>query len=135
MSARSRRHLRYRLSLLLHAVGRPLTIGEMLTHLEAVGRRPAPPASKAVSDSLRWEIGRGRVRRVSRGVYGAGRLDPRTKWWPRRQLQEWDQANPPAEVIECVSDSLEVPDWLAAVVADTVEGPDPRWSGAGSRTA
>jgi hypothetical protein len=34
----------------------------------------ADPASKSVSDALRWECGRGRVRRLGRGVYGPGQI-------------------------------------------------------------
>jgi hypothetical protein len=37
-------------------------------------------ASKAVSDALRWEIGRGRVRRLGRGVYGPGYIPRSTEY-------------------------------------------------------
>lgn len=32
----------------------------------------AQPASKAVFDALRWEIGHGRLRRIKRALYGPG---------------------------------------------------------------
>ena len=117
--AESCRALRYRLTLLLHAAERPLTVAEMIEHLDKVGRRPPGRASKAISDSLRWEVGRGRVLRLRRGVYRAGRLDPRTRWWLRRKLDEWDAASPVPQMFERVSDSNALPAWLQAVVPRT----------------
>jgi hypothetical protein len=35
---------------------------------------------KAVSDALRWEIARGRVRRLARGVYGPAHLPRGTEY-------------------------------------------------------
>ncbi|MGH1488740.1 MAG: hypothetical protein ACRBK7_04990, partial [Acidimicrobiales bacterium] len=35
-------------------------------------------ASKVISDSLRWELARGRVKRLSRGVYSYGRVPTAT---------------------------------------------------------
>ena len=40
---------------------------------------PGQP-SKAVSDALRWEIRRGRVRRLRRGVYGPGEMPRSTEY-------------------------------------------------------
>jgi hypothetical protein len=58
--------LRYALTLHLAQQG-PATIAELIDALTyhgfSVGGRP----SKAVSDALRWEIGRGRVNRLARG--------------------------------------------------------------------
>jgi hypothetical protein len=88
--ATSRRALRYRLALLLHAVDRPLTVAEMVDHLEQLGWPAPAPAAKSVADSLRWEVGHARVRRVGRGRYAAGTLDRRTRWWMQRQLDQWD---------------------------------------------
>ena len=120
-TADSRRALRYRLTLLLCSAGRPLTIREMADHLEHVGRPAGEPANKSISDSLRWEIGRGRVRRVQRGVYSTDRLDPRTRWWLQRQLDGWDASAPRVDVFERVSESAQRPGWLSAVFADTLE--------------
>ena len=94
----SRRALRYRLTLLLQQSTRPLCISEMVRHLEAAGWPAPDPPHKSVADSLRWEIRRGRVVRVSRGHYAAGRVDRRTAWWIRRQLDIW-------ESVERVSES------------------------------
>lgn len=61
--------LRWLLTITLRNHAEPMTVAQMVTELERRGfafdRRP----SQAVSDALRAEIGKGRVRRVSRGVY------------------------------------------------------------------
>jgi len=63
--------LRYVLAMQL-AVHGPATITELIDaltwHHFSVRGRP----SKAISDALRWEIGRGRVRRLGRARYGPG---------------------------------------------------------------
>lgn len=53
------------------------TITELVEGLTHQGFRLGPNPPKAVSDALRWEIGRGRVVRVRRGAYEA------TAAWPR----------------------------------------------------
>ena len=63
--------LRYVLTLHL-AVHGPATVTEMINMLGWHGFCVRGRASKTVSDALRWEIGRGRVRRLGRGRYGPG---------------------------------------------------------------
>jgi hypothetical protein len=69
--------LRYYLyTLLLEAPG-PVSVQQLLRllareHLIIRGR-----PSKVISDALRWEIGKGRVRRVSHATYVASRSIPR----------------------------------------------------------
>jgi hypothetical protein len=67
--------LRYILTMhpLLHG---PATVAELVEMLAWHGFETEGRASKAVSDALRWEIGRGRVRRIARALYGQG-------WVPR----------------------------------------------------
>ena len=60
--------LRYLLTAYLFDHG-PSTIDELVDALTYHGFRTAGRASKAVSDALRSEIGRGRVIRLSRGRY------------------------------------------------------------------
>lgn len=48
----------------------PQTIPDILDELEYHGFEVAAPASKTVSDPLRWEVRRGRLRRLRRGRYG-----------------------------------------------------------------
>jgi hypothetical protein len=55
---------------MVRAAGRPVTVGEIHRMLLAHGRRPAGRASQAISNALRPEVAKGRVVRVSRGVYG-----------------------------------------------------------------
>jgi hypothetical protein len=71
--------LRYVLTLHLLQHG-PATVTELIDllgrHGFCVGGRP----SKAVSDALRWEIGRGRVRRLRRGLYGPAYIPHATEY-------------------------------------------------------
>jgi hypothetical protein len=50
------------------------TIRELVDALAFHGFAAADPANKSVSYALRWECGRGRVRRLGRGVYGPGQM-------------------------------------------------------------
>jgi hypothetical protein len=61
--------LRYVLTwhLALHG---PATIQELVDALDWHGFGVSGRASKAISDALRWEMARGRVRRMGRGRYG-----------------------------------------------------------------
>jgi hypothetical protein len=70
--------LRYVLTMHLGHHGRA-TIVEMINALSRQGFRVSGRASKAVSDALRWEIGRGRVRRLGRGLYGPGYIPRSTE--------------------------------------------------------
>jgi hypothetical protein len=54
----------------------PTAITDLVETLVLQGFSIASPAPKSVSDALRWEINRGRVRRLARGRYGPG-------WMPR----------------------------------------------------
>lgn len=63
--------LRYVLAMQLTVHG-PATIGELIDALKWHGFRVRGRASKAISDALRWEVGRGRVLRLGRGRYGPG---------------------------------------------------------------
>ena len=65
--------LRYVLSMHLFKQGRS-TISELRHALAFHGFDVARPAPKSVSDALRWERRRGRVRRLGRGLYGPGHM-------------------------------------------------------------
>jgi hypothetical protein len=65
--------LRYVLTMHLARHGR-VTIRELVGALAFHGFVAADPANKSVSDALRWECGRGRVRRLGRGLYGPGQM-------------------------------------------------------------
>ena len=60
--------LRYLLTAYLFDHG-PSTIAELVDALTYHGFHTVVGTSKAVSDALRWEIGRGRVLRLRRGRY------------------------------------------------------------------
>ena len=78
--------LRYVLTrhLLLHG---PMTVAALIDDLEGYGFGFAGRASKAVSDALRWEVGRGRVRRLRRGCYGPGAMPRSTEQHIRKRAQ------------------------------------------------
>jgi hypothetical protein len=63
--------LRYALTMYLLQHG-PTTVDELIKALEWQGFDIGGRASKQVSDALRWERRRGRVRRLARGLYGPG---------------------------------------------------------------
>ena len=71
--------LRYVLAMHLAHNG-PATIAEMVDALTRQGFGFRGRASKALSDALRWEIGRGRVRRMGRGVYGPREIPRATEY-------------------------------------------------------
>ncbi|MGH1490788.1 MAG: hypothetical protein ACRBK7_15590 [Acidimicrobiales bacterium] len=55
-----------------------MTVAEMVAVLADYGYRLPGRASKVISDALRWELARGRVIRVARGVYAYGRAPQTT---------------------------------------------------------
>jgi hypothetical protein len=71
--------LRYVLTMHLAHNG-PSSITEMTDALSGQGFCIRGRASKAVSDALRWEIGRGRVRRLGRGLYGPAYIPRSTEY-------------------------------------------------------
>lgn len=71
--------LRYVLTMQLALHG-PATISELMDALRWHGFRVRGRSSKAVSDALLWEIGRGRVHRLGRGRYGPGYLPRATEY-------------------------------------------------------
>ena len=70
--------LRYMLAQNLSIHG-SATMFEMIELLEYQGFAIPGRASKTVSDALRWEMRRGRVRRLRRGLYGPGQMPRSTE--------------------------------------------------------
>jgi len=64
--------LRSLLVLILLRQGRPMVVAELVAAVTASGFALAGRPGKAVSDALRWEMGRGRVRREGRATYCPG---------------------------------------------------------------
>jgi hypothetical protein len=84
--------LRYVLTMHLGRHGRS-TIRELVDALALHGFAADDPANKSVSDALRWECGRGRVRRLGRGLYGPGQMPRGTEHRIRqRELALRDEA-------------------------------------------
>ena len=118
----SARALRYRLTLLINGSGRSWSVAELVEALDRSGV-PLPPGrtSKVVSDSLRWEVGRGRVVRLGRGRYGPGQISRGTAPWMRAQLVAWRGAGSEnAKSRECVSDNDRRAFEIERLVADTL---------------
>ncbi len=70
--------LRYMLAVNLNIHG-SASIFELIEQLDYQGFSIPGRASKTVSDALRWEMRRGRVRRLRRGVYGPGQMPRSTE--------------------------------------------------------
>lgn len=66
------RVLRFLVTRELERARQPMALPEIIERLERYGFTILGRASKTVSDSLRWEIAKGRVRRTGRGVYAYG---------------------------------------------------------------
>ncbi|OBF80022.1 hypothetical protein A5791_00505 [Mycobacterium sp. 852002-51163_SCH5372311] len=71
--------LRYVLTMYLSQNG-PATIVELIDALDRYGFCVRGRPSKAVSDALRWEIGRHRVRRLGRGMYAPAYIPHATEY-------------------------------------------------------
>jgi hypothetical protein len=71
--------LRYVLTMYLVQHG-PKTVNELIDAIRWQGFDVDGRASKQVSDALRWERRRGRVRRLARGLYGPGFLPRATEY-------------------------------------------------------
>jgi hypothetical protein len=71
--------LRYILTMYLVQHG-PKTVNELIDAIRWQGFDVDGRASKQVSDALRWERRRGRVRRLARGLYGPGFLPRATEY-------------------------------------------------------
>ena len=80
------RDLRYVLTWTLLEAGTTLSVRELLRRVEAAGFVVSGRPSKTVADALRWEIARGRVVRVGRGLYRAGVVPRQTKSRIRRRV-------------------------------------------------
>jgi len=77
--------LRYALTMHLMHHGRS-SVNEMIEELRAQNFSVRGRASKAVSDALRWEIERGRVYRLGRGLYGPGEVPRSTEYRIRQRV-------------------------------------------------
>ncbi|MGH3675280.1 MAG: hypothetical protein ACRDU5_05995 [Mycobacterium sp.] len=71
--------LRYVLTMYLLQHG-PTTVEELIQAIRWQGFDVCGRASKQVSDALRWERRRGRVRRLARGVYAPGFVPRATEY-------------------------------------------------------
>jgi hypothetical protein len=86
-AALSGRSLRYLLTIVLTDAGRPMRLAELVDAVHRAGFAIAGRESKTVSDALRWEVSKGRVRRAGRSVYRAGWMPRSTAWWIREQVR------------------------------------------------
>ncbi|WP_074390728.1 hypothetical protein [Hoyosella altamirensis] len=70
--------LRYVLTWTLLRFGQ-MTVSELAESLHVQGFGTRGRTSKNISDALRWEVGKGRVRRRGRGLYGPGSMPRQTE--------------------------------------------------------
>ena len=78
--------LRYVLTITLRDHGGALALVELVHELARGGYVVAGRPSKTVSDALRWEVRKGRVVRIRRGLYGPGHMPRSTEWWIRKRI-------------------------------------------------
>ncbi len=78
--------LRYVLTWYLRELG-PLTVTQLAQLLDDGGFTLPGRPSKAISDALRWEVGRRRVVRLGRGRYGPGRIPRGTAYRIDRRVE------------------------------------------------
>ncbi|MEY2470336.1 MAG: hypothetical protein QOF21_3034 [Actinomycetota bacterium] len=78
--------LRYLACLTLRQYRRPLTVGGLVSAIEADGWAIAGQPNKTLADALRWELKKKRIIRVGRGRYAYGRVPRSTEWWMRNEL-------------------------------------------------
>jgi len=71
--------LRYLLTTLLIESGRPTPLDELVERIHAEGFLLPGRPGKVVSDALRWDVRRGRVVRLDRGVHRVGTVPRQTK--------------------------------------------------------
>ena len=83
------RPLRYVLVQLLHNSHGAMTVRDLIAGCEAAGVVFDDRASKLISDALRWEVRRGRVSRLARGVYAFAGAPRSTMWRIRRRVAEY----------------------------------------------
>jgi hypothetical protein len=87
--------LRELLVLILQRHAAPMTIEELVAAVAACGFRIEGRAGKVVSDQLRYELARGRVRRVDRGVYVVGAVTRQARWRMQRRIAALHTTPPP----------------------------------------
>lgn len=78
--------LRELLVLILLRNAAPMPVAELVTAVHGRGFRIEGRAGKVVSDQLRYELARGRVQRVGRGVYVAGTVTRQARWRMERRI-------------------------------------------------
>jgi hypothetical protein len=66
--------LRSWLAVELHDSPGPVSVAELTERMHQRGLQLEGRPSKTISDALRWEVRRGRIQRLARGLYTAGRL-------------------------------------------------------------
>ncbi len=93
------RPLRYVLVQIMYETHTPMSIPELIEACEAAGVIFDGRASKIISDALRWEVRRGRIIRLGRGIYIRGVVPRGTLWRIRKRVAEYreflEQLTPP----------------------------------------
>jgi hypothetical protein len=80
--------MRYVLVDALTRAARPLAIADMVAAMARYEGALGAASNKSVSDLLRTKISRGRVVRVSRGVYRVGSVPRSTAWHIQRAVRD-----------------------------------------------
>ena len=90
-----RRSLRVAAIAVLLRHGGPMSVPEIRAALEGGGHviscSPSQRPARVLADALAVEVRRGRLRRVRRGWYEAGRIPSTTRW----RILHWEQLHAP----------------------------------------
>ena len=81
--------LRWVVVLTIHDAPGSLSVAEIVERVQEKFVIPGRPG-KAVSDALRWEVRRGRVRQIQRGLYAAGLLPRSTEYGLRKRIENME---------------------------------------------
>jgi hypothetical protein len=79
--------LRSMLVLALRRHGGPMRVSDLVDALARQGVAPPGRPGKAVSDALRWEVRRGRVRQMGRSTYVIGYVAKSSAWHMRQRVR------------------------------------------------
>ena len=89
--------LRELLVLILVEQAGPMTVAQLVAAVDARNFSIEGRPGKVVSDQLRYELARSRVRRVGRGLYVAGTVTRQARWRMQRRISTLRRAQLRAE--------------------------------------
>ncbi len=122
--------LRWVACIVLHDSREALAVAEIVARIEALGYEiPGARPGKAVSDALRWEVGRGRVVQLERGPYRSGFMQRSTEWSMRKRVESLKDTIAPSLVATTAATKDRTSDRELSLVATTAAETDALFAG------